>query len=241
MVVVSPHIDDAVFSLAATIGEATREGTKVDILTVFGLDPDSDAPANGWDERGGFATEGDAATGRRIEDAAACGIVGAEPHWLAFRGSGYASERPGDEIHASVLQAVDGADTVLIPGFPLTNPDHAWLSALLTERSLPCRRLGVYAEQPYRYGVRKERPRPEAPATLEHARTRVSAWTYHRPRVREYRLKRRAIRAYTSQLPLLGYAGTRKLDRLLLHEARHGGEAISWRETTQPAETSTPA
>ena len=44
----------------------------------------------------------------------------------------------------------------------------------------------------------------------------------------------------SSQLPLLGYAGTRKLDRLLLHEARHGGEAISWLETARTAESSSP-
>ena len=240
MVVISPHVDDAVFSLAATIAGATRVGAKIDILTVFGLDPASDAPANGWDTRGGFATEGDAATGRRLEDATACGIVGAEPHWLTFRGGGYTSERPTDEIHAAVVLAVSGADTVLIPGFPLTNPDHAWLSALLTERSLPCPRLGVYAEQPYRYGVRKERPRPELPSALQETRTRAANWSSRRPRIREYRLKRRAILAYASQLPLLGYAGTRKLDRLLLHEARHGGEAISWLETARTA-ASTPA
>ena len=241
MVVISPHIDDAVFSLAATIAGATHQGTTIDILTVFGLDPASDGPANGWDTRGGFLTEGGAATGRRIEDATACGIVGAEPHWLRFRGGGYTSERPTAEIHAAVLQAVNGADAVLIPGFPLTNPDHAWLSALLIERSLPCRRLGLYAEQPYRYGVRKDRPRPEIPATLEDAPSRVGDWTHRRPRIREYRLKRRAILAYASQLPLLGYAGTRKLDRLLLHEARQGGEAISWLETGRTAGTSTPA
>jgi LmbE family N-acetylglucosaminyl deacetylase len=227
IVVVSPHSDDAVFSLAATIARAARAGAQVEILTVFALDPASDAPANGWDTRGGFATEGEAATGRRDEDRAACSVIGATPRWLTFRGGGYTNERAPEDVWSAVHHAVSGAAAVLVPGFPLTNPDHAWLSELLTARPLPCERVGLYAEQPYRYMHRGDSAGPDMA---------VGQWVRSRPDVAHYRLKRKAIRAYGSQLRLLGLSKRPwSLDVLLLHEALHGGEALSWAREGQPS------
>jgi LmbE family N-acetylglucosaminyl deacetylase len=216
--VVSPHSDDAVFSLAATMTRAARTGTRVEVLTVFALDPTSNAPANGWDSRAGFETEGDAAAARRNEDRIACSIIGANATWLPFRGSGYTPERSPDEVWDSVQRVVSGADAVLVPGDPLTNPDHAWLSELLTARPLPCRRVGLYAEQPYRAKLRSQRQGPHD-----------AEWVRSRPRPGEYRLKRKAVRAYATQLPLLGYSKRPwTLDRMLLREAVMGGEALAW-------------
>ena len=154
---ISPHLDDGVFSLGATIAHGTRTGARFDVLTVFGCDPGSREPANGWDTRGGFATEGEAATARREEDRSACRLVGAEPHWLSFRGGGYTPDKDADAIFAAVAEKVAGADAVLIPGFPLMNDDHVWLACLFDERPLPAR-VGRYVEQPYAYTVRKEQP-----------------------------------------------------------------------------------
>lgn len=228
VVIVSPHIDDAVFSLATTIARAVQSGTHVDVLTVFGLDPTSTAPANGWDKRGGFATEGDAARGRRNEDRVACDVVGATASWLTFRGGGYTKERSTEAVLAAVRKEVDGADAVVVPGFPLTNPDHAWLAELLTTRSLRCGRLGLYAEQPYRYMARNERVGVSSPE-LERTSERRAEWVFSRPGITGYRLKRRAIAAYASQLALLGYSRTPwGVDRMLLDEAWRGGEALAW-------------
>ncbi len=207
---VSPHLDDGVFSLGATIAHAARAGARCEVLTVFGCDPASQAPANGWDSRGGFATEGEAAAARREEDRDACCLVGAEPYWLPFRGGGYSSQRDADAIFAAVAEKVSGADAVLVPGFPLRNDDHAWLARLFGERPPLSARPGRYVEQPYAYRVRKEQPLcgsewERSPATLT-------------DRLR----KRRAVRAYASQLPLLSL-GPRKLDLLVLQR-----EAISW-------------
>lgn len=224
---VSPHSDDAVFSLAGTIARAARGGAQVEILTVFALDPASGAPANGWDTRGGFTTEGEAATGRRHEDRAACDVIGATPKWLTFRGGGYTSERAPEEVWDAVQGGVRGADAVLVPGFPLTNPDHAWLSELLTTRSLPCERVGLYAEQPYRYMLRRSAAMPGP---------NEAGWVRSRPSVASYRLKRRAIRAYTTQLDLLGFSKRPwTLDVLLMHEALHGGEAFAWLGEGRPS------
>jgi LmbE family N-acetylglucosaminyl deacetylase len=209
VVVVSPHLDDAVFSLGATIAAAGKSGSRIEVLTVFGCDPSSREPANGWDARGGFATEGEAATARRLEDREACRIVGAEPQWLPFRGGGYTPVKDVDAISAAILGKVSGADAVLVPGFPLRNDDHAWLAGLLNERPPPSTRLGRYVEQPYAYTVRKEQP-----LSGEWERPRVTLT--HRLR------KRRAVLAYGSQLPLLSLSA-RRLNLLLLQS-----EAISW-------------
>ena len=206
---VSPHLDDGVFSLGATIAHGTRAGARFEVLTVFGCDPDSQEPANGWDARGGFATEGEAATARREEDRAACRLVGAEPHWLPFRGGGYSPHKDADAIFAAVAEQVSGADAVLVPGFPLKNDDHAWLARLFDERPLPAR-VGRYVEQPYAYMVRKE----QALSGAEWEKSRVT----FADRLR----KRRAVGRYTSQLALLSF-GPRKLGLLVLQD-----EAISW-------------
>jgi LmbE family N-acetylglucosaminyl deacetylase len=209
VVVVSPHLDDGVFSLGAMIAHGAKAGVRFEVLTVFGCDPGSQAPANGWDTRGGFATEGEAATARRNEDREACRLVGAEPHWLPFRGGGYTPHKDADEIYSAVAEHVSGADAVLVPGFPLRNDDHAWLAGLFHERPLSAR-LGRYVEQPYAYAVRKEQS--------------LSGAEWEKPRVTpaDRLRKRRAIREYASQLPLLSL-GPRKLNLLVLQR-----ESISW-------------
>ena len=176
VVVVSPHVDDAVFSLAGTLARAARSGAEVEVLTIFALDPASEEPANGWDTRAGFTTEGEAARARREEDREACRLVGAEPTWLPFRGGGYTKERDPDQIWEAATAVVAHADSVVVPGFPLTNPDHAWVSDLFTTR-LSTARLGLYAEQPYRYMVRRERP--SARATSRIRRSSVSRMDEH--------------------------------------------------------------
>jgi LmbE family N-acetylglucosaminyl deacetylase len=230
VVVVSPHVDDAVFSLGATIARAKRGGARVEVLTVFSGDPASSAPANKWDRRAGFGTVGQAMTARRVEDREACRIVGAEPSWLRFLGGGYGGEKNADTIWSAVASAVANADAVLIPGFPLTNEDHAWLARLLAERPVPCVRTGLYAEQPYRYMVRAESPRPVVPPLLRQGMSGAIGWTGTTARLSDRRLKRKAILAYASQLPMLGLAAMRgrKLRLMLLHEALHRGEAIAW-------------
>jgi LmbE family N-acetylglucosaminyl deacetylase len=219
VVVVSPHLDDAVLSLGATIARSTRGGTAVTVLTVFGGDPASTAPPNGWDRRGGFETAGEAASRRREENREACAIVGAEPVALPFVGGGYGAPREPDEVRQAVARAAEAADALLVPGFPLTNDDHRWLHTVLLDRRVPCDRLVLYAEQPYRYAVRRQRPRPEAP----------HSWQPTEARLADMFAKRRAILAYRSQLPLLGLSARRHLElhHMLLHEVLHRGEAVA--------------
>jgi hypothetical protein len=93
-----------------------------------------------------------------------------------------------------------------VPGSPLTHPDHAWLSGLLTTRLAP-EIVALYAEQPYTKRVGGA-PFARVPAS---ARDRLVKW--------------RAIRAYRSQLPLLGMSGDLRRGSLRLALA---DERVAW-------------
>jgi LmbE family N-acetylglucosaminyl deacetylase len=228
VVVVSPHLDDAVMSLGSAVAHAVQAGAKVEILTVFSDLPSSKAPAGSWDSQCGFATEGEAAIARREEDRRACSVLGAEPRWLEFGDECYERRGNDDDIHCAVTSAVRGADAVLIPGFPLTHADHASLSQLLLRKGIDCPRIGLYAEQPYMFT--QGRAPPFGAATSPPIKTVIGAplqWT----RVRTHRVfrrtKYRAVRSYRSQLRHLGL-GNIGLHRMLWREAAQGGEAMVW-------------
>jgi hypothetical protein len=116
--------------------------------------------------------------------------------WLPFGSSDY--ERHGDaaDVWGAISPTTADADLVLVPGFPLVHPDHAWLNAMLVER-LPADRLGRYAEQPYALRELGDAPFPRLPRS---AGDRILKW--------------RAIRMYASQLALLGLRGLRGSGRL---------------------------
>jgi LmbE family N-acetylglucosaminyl deacetylase len=222
--VVSPHLDDAVLSLGATIARAVRHGVSVTVLTVLACDPDSTAPTHGWDARAGFATEGEAARARRLEDAAALAVLGAAPRWLPFGSVDYERHGTAADVAAAVADALPDAGVVLLPGAPLTHPDHLWLVQTLVGAGLDDSRHGLYAEQYYR--VRVDDPAAvDPPAWLAEAfggpkLERVAT------RPRDWLAKRRALRCYQSQLPLLALAGRARLERHLWSELRSGGERV---------------
>jgi len=137
VLVISPHLDDAALSLGATIYTLARR-QEVCILTVFANDPESELPAQPWDEYCGFATAAAAARGRRAEDTAASRILGARVRWLQFADSSHLPEPDPSEIKQAITAAVEIAETVLVPGYPLTHPDHAIVSSLTIERHENC-------------------------------------------------------------------------------------------------------
>jgi LmbE family N-acetylglucosaminyl deacetylase len=235
VVVVSPHLDDAAFSLGAAIARAARSGATVRVLTVFANDPDSSAPAAWWDRKAGFASEGEAARTRRKEDGEACRVLGATPEWLPFRDASYEPQADDEAIRGAVGQAVQGADLVLLPGFPLRHVDHMRLTRLLLAHPIGAGRMGLFVEQPYakRDGKRRAWHRPSVPAAVEPFVDAPLRWTSLAAERRDRRAKYRASIAYASQVPLFGRLESRFLGRLLLrrvalYEALRGGEAIAW-------------
>lgn len=227
VVVVSPHLDDAAFSLGAAVARATRTGASVRVLTVFAGDSGSESPAAWWDRNAGFTTEGEAARTRRIEDREACSLLGAKPVWLPFSDATYEREIDAEVLFQAIAAAVDGADVVLVPGFPLFHIDHRRVTRDLLSRGLPGARVGLYVEQPYAkwQGRRRLSHRPSVPPEIESLVPRGLAWTRLAAERRDRRTKHRAASAYRSQLPLFGRW---LLRRVALYEALRGGEAVAW-------------
>ena len=189
-----------------------REGASVTLQTVLALDPESSAPTGGWDRRAGFATEGEAARARREEDGDAAALVGATARWLPFGSVDF--DRHGDDeaVWSATRPFVEEASVVLVPGSPLSHPDHAWLHDLLRAR-IPHERLALYAEQPY---TSRLDGAPFPAAAVGH-RDRVAKW--------------RAVKSYRSQLPLLGMAGSVRRGPLRLAWAH---EHVAWPDGREP-------
>ncbi|MBY4896079.1 PIG-L deacetylase family protein [Cupriavidus sp. AU9028] len=102
LVVISPHLDDAVFScgnlLAACPGSV--------VVTVFAGIPSFDMPAPDWDKVAGFDTAAQAMLARRDEDRAALAELGARPIWLDLLDAQYESKHTADEIAARLAPAI---------------------------------------------------------------------------------------------------------------------------------------
>ena len=208
IVVVSPHLDDAVLSLGAALSHAVRHDADVTVLTVLAGDPASSAPAGWWDVQSGFRTAGEAYTARRREDARACSILRVTPRWLPFGDSQY-DPVPEDEVVAALRTELQGFDLILLPGFPLAHQDHKLLNRLVLERVQPEARMLLYAEQPYYLRESVDPP---------------DGWKTAAAALPDRVKKLRACRAYSSQLELLGDRGLS--GRLARFEAARGGELI---------------
>jgi LmbE family N-acetylglucosaminyl deacetylase len=226
VVVISPHLDDAIMSLGGTIAKAVQGGARVEVLTVFGYVPGSTAPAGPWDSKSGFKTEGDAASSRREEDHQACLELRAEPRWLSFGAEPYERRGTPDEIWSAVDSMTRGADLVLLPGYPLAHPDHAELSQLLLQRGMSCRATALYAEQPYRFYQRKTSSDLSNVPALRPLVGDSLVWTRIATDGAFRGAKLRAVGAYRSQLRQLGL-GFFGLRHMLWHEAGQGGEAVA--------------
>ena len=247
IVVVSPHLDDAVLSLGAAIARASRSGADVRILTVLAGVPDSERPAGPWDAASGFSTEGEAATRRREEDSRACEIVGATPVWLPFSDVENRDDIDEEAVWRAIDEHVADRDLVLSPGFPLRHPDHVLLTALILRRLETDRKLALYVEQPYanvdaiprgyrprallraarlavREGGARRLLRPTLPAAISGLVTGTVQWLAVPATSADRRVKAAAIRAYESQLIDMR---RRLVDRIRIYERGWGGEGVA--------------
>ena len=247
VVVLSPHLDDAVLSLGASIAASARHGATIRVVTVFGNDNNTTRPASPWEIRCGFTSAAEAARMRRIEDLAACDRIGATPVWLSYPDVDHDEGRDADQIGAAIDEAIAGADAVLVPGSPLVHPDHRQLAEVALARRPPGVRFGLFAEQPYvvwefigsrsaparlaawsgcLLRTRKTRRllQPITPPELEQW-VQASDWQVFRPRPADELAKLRAIRAYKSQLH--GF-GRLFVTQLSLFEWSRGGESVAW-------------
>ncbi|WP_157903398.1 PIG-L deacetylase family protein [Cupriavidus malaysiensis] len=96
LLLVSPHLDDAVFSCGNLI--AACPGSVV--VTLFAGVPRHGTPAPQWDRRAGFASAREAVEARREEDRAALSLLNAEPVWLDFLDHQYGNSPTAGQVAA---------------------------------------------------------------------------------------------------------------------------------------------
>ena len=226
IVVVSPHLDDAVLSLGASIADSASAGADVSVVTVFAGDPSLSEDPSPWDRRAGFTSTLEALEARRREDEIACSFVGARPVWLPF-GYGGASVKDA-ELESMLADALRDAETVLIPGWPLENPEHARLAPVALRSVSSSATVGLYVEQPY--ATWQKTFKPGLPPELGRAGVKDPHWGALKPGWKARRAKSHGLRAYESQLRLL--RGRRLAPpvglRIWFYERRAGGEGVAW-------------
>jgi LmbE family N-acetylglucosaminyl deacetylase len=170
LVVVSPHLDDAVLSCSGLI--ASVPGTTV--ITVFaGFPPGYPGVLqNGitaWDEASGFRVGDDVVAIRRDEDRAALGHLGGVPLWLDFVDSQYTTEPATPAMIASGIAFGLAGLRVQTIAFPLglSHTDHERTheacAQLLEESPGLAANWVAFIDVPYR-----ARHRAQAMQRLEH-------------------------------------------------------------------------
>lgn len=153
LVVISPHLDDAILSCAGLLAARPRST----VVTVY----TARAPAPGlltdWDQRCGFPDARAAMTCRLAEDRRALGIVGATGLGLEFLDSQYSASPDEDtpRLTESLLRLLGSLapDSVAMP-LGLFHCDHVRVSdaALQVRNALPGMAWFGYEDVPYRFG-----------------------------------------------------------------------------------------
>ncbi|MBW8826763.1 MAG: PIG-L family deacetylase [Acidobacteria bacterium] len=148
LLVVSPHLDDAVLSCGGVLG--AHPGSTV--LTVMTAGPDRWGPPTEWDRSCGFRAGDDVMATRKGEDREALTLLRAAPVWLDVVEGQYSPPPDGPTMAAAVASTIErlGARVVLQP-LGLVNDEHITIADALFETSLPGVDRYAYADLPYRY------------------------------------------------------------------------------------------
>jgi len=199
LVVVSPHLDDAVLGCSALLSQ--HDGAVV--VTVFAGRPPASARLPPWDQAAGFRPGDDVVGARRAEDRAALEIFGAEPVWLPFLDSQY-GDSPAVEAIVPVLESAlmeAKPATVCIP-LGLFHSDHVstHAAALRLLRRCPQWQWLAYEEPMYR---RVPRALDDRFTALSAAGLAIRLFGSAAPPPH----KPRALACYASQLRALGTPG----------------------------------
>jgi LmbE family N-acetylglucosaminyl deacetylase len=204
MIVISPHLDDAVFGCGALL--AGHPGSIV--VTLFaGVPRGAEARTTEWDRRCGFADARQAIAARRAEDERALALLGARPYWLDFGDSQYGCTPPVEALSAALREALAplASDATVLP-LGLFHSDHllAHAASLRALRELPPRPVAVYEDALYRglRGLLQQR-------LAELARAGLTLTPARLPRADAAceAAKARAVARYASQLRAFGPGG----------------------------------
>lgn len=201
-VVISPHLDDAVFGCGAWL--AAHPGSTV--VTLFAGAPPDGHMLTSWDARCGFVDANSAMATRRDEDRRALVRLGATPLWMDFCDSQYGHTPTLDEISRALQEAMHAhaAALVLFP-LGLYHSDHLLAHAACRQAlaSVQAKAM-VYEDALYR----------GTPGCLQHRLAELEAQQVQATPARTSpvdvtiaQAKAEALQAYASQLRGFGPGG----------------------------------
>lgn len=201
VVVVSPHLDDAVFSCGCLLAAAHRPV----VVTILAGVPDSASPLQEWDRRAGFGSGPEAVWARREEDLRGLYILGATAHWLDFLDGQYGVQYAPADLAYAVAEwlASNKGGTVVVP-MGLFHSDHVLVSdACMLARQLVDRKGSAR----WRWLIYEEAIHRRHPGALQQ---RLEAWhtegRFAAPALPGFTQflgqKMQAASAYKSQTPL---------------------------------------
>lgn len=149
LVILSPHLDDAVFACAQLI--ARRNDTI--LATLLAGIPSAEVTVSDWDRSAGFSCTQEAVTQRREEDRRALELLHAQPLWLDFIDSQY-GEPPAIPVLAEAIIDIleeQQPEAVMLPA-GLFHADHvlAHQAALLACSHFPELNWYLYEDTFYR-------------------------------------------------------------------------------------------
>lgn len=209
-VVLSPHLDDAVLSVGATINSLRRRGARVVLLTAFAGDPDRDVRLSYWDAKRNARDKAHALEMRCQEDDAATAMLQIESIKLPFDDFAYLPPRDPAEIVAAMEPELADADVILTPGWPLIHPDHRYLSILI-QRCVRGAALYFYEELPYGaqpVQVLKRNLRGRRAPSLAYEIGSDLTWRRALTSSEDFAAKRAAVACYAGELAALGRHAT---------------------------------
>lgn len=224
VVVVSPHLDDAV--LSAWLALAASPGARV--VSCFAGAPEPRV-RGAWDARTGSGSAPRAVTARRAEDASALRLTGSEPVHLDLLDEQYrdGAAAPHADLVRLLRRQVAGAGEVWLPAGLGGHVDHVAARDAALAAVAPGQRVRLYADLPYAgqpgwpvdvthaprdvlvHGLLQVQRRPtrarEWRATLDGLGIRADVTRRHVVRLTraQFAAKVRAVRAYASQLDAL--------------------------------------
>jgi LmbE family N-acetylglucosaminyl deacetylase len=204
IVVVSPHLDDAV--LGCSFLMAAHPG--VTVVTVFAGRPEEyPTPMERWDALCGFESGDEVHVARRAEDEAALDVLDAHPVWLDFVEHSYLDRSDWVRPDAIVDRLTDTLEalspTAVFAPFGLGNPDHDCThdAAMLTRQQMG----GADGPAWFCYEDTGYKHIPGLLAWRVAKLLRSGLWPTPAavPVATDYERKRRAVACYPSQLRAL--------------------------------------
>ena len=194
VLVISPHLDDAVFSCEALL----RWARDVTVFTVFSGDTKLGASLSEWDRLCGFSEGDDVMAHRRQEDMNALNLVGATALWGELSEATLHSEALDEEaVRRALIAAIDKVQpTHIVFPLGLSHEDHLTVSQeCLSVLSHTAAEAFTYAERPYSQ---------RAPWAVRRRRTELTRLGWELESVHLPRGHRRShlegIRCYQTQL-----------------------------------------